>query len=104
MHAASSGSQRPRTSRGLGIQTNVPNESYWIGFTNGAFVYTVNLFGPPGSVSEEQALEIAARVSRAAHGQLVLERLPNLNVEIERVNPVRGGRRERWLAISRRER
>ena len=25
-----------------------PNEEYWIGFTNGAFVYTVNLFGPPG--------------------------------------------------------
>ena len=35
-----------------------PSEEYWIGFTNGAFVHTVNLFGPPGSVSEEQALEI----------------------------------------------
>ena len=37
-----------------------PSEEYWIGFTNGAFVHTVNLFGPPGSVSEEQALEIAS--------------------------------------------
>ena len=36
-----------------------PNEEYRIGFTNDAFVYTVELFGPPGSVSEEQALEIA---------------------------------------------
>ena len=37
-----------------------PTEEYWIGFTNGALVYTVSLFGPPGSVSEEQALEIAS--------------------------------------------
>jgi hypothetical protein len=37
-----------------------PSEEYWIGFTNGAFVYTVNLFGPPGSISEEQALEIVS--------------------------------------------
>ena len=37
-----------------------PSEEYWIGFTNDAFVYTVNLFGPPGSVSEEQALEIVS--------------------------------------------
>ena len=36
-----------------------PVEEYWIGFTDGAIVYTVNLFGPPGSVSEEQAQEIA---------------------------------------------
>ena len=37
-----------------------PSEEYWIGFTNGALVYTVNLFGPPGSVSKEQALKIAS--------------------------------------------
>ena len=36
-----------------------PNAEYRIGFTNGAFVHTVKLFGPPGSVSKEQALEIA---------------------------------------------
>ena len=36
-----------------------PSEEYWIGFPNGAFVYTVNLFGRPGSVSEEQAVEIS---------------------------------------------
>jgi hypothetical protein len=37
-----------------------PSEEYWIGFTDGALVHTVNLFGPPGSVSEEQALDIAS--------------------------------------------
>jgi hypothetical protein len=37
-----------------------PFDSYWVGFTEGAFVYTVELHGPPGSVSEEQAQEIAS--------------------------------------------
>ncbi len=44
----------------VGNADEQPSEEYWIGFTNGAFAYTVNLFGPPGSVSEEQALEIAS--------------------------------------------
>ena len=43
----------------VGTADEQPFESYWVGFTNGAFVYTVDLFGPPGSVSEEQALDIA---------------------------------------------
>jgi hypothetical protein len=37
-----------------------PFDSYWVGFTNGAFAYIVDLHGSPGSVSEEQALEIAS--------------------------------------------
>jgi hypothetical protein len=44
----------------LGTSDEVPFESYWVGFTDGAFVYTVDLFGPPGSVSEEQAQEIVS--------------------------------------------
>jgi hypothetical protein len=36
-----------------------PRESYWVGFTDGAVVYTLDLQGPPGSVSEKQAHEIA---------------------------------------------
>jgi hypothetical protein len=44
----------------LGTSDQVPFESYWVAFTNGAIVYTVDLFGRPGSVSEEQALEIAS--------------------------------------------
>ena len=60
MRAAFTGSQRPRTSRRLGTEDELPSDSYWVGFTNGAFVYTVDLYGPPGSVSEEQALDIAS--------------------------------------------
>jgi hypothetical protein len=44
----------------VGNPDEQPVEEYWMGFTNGAFVYTVDLFGPPGSVSEEQALDIAS--------------------------------------------
>jgi hypothetical protein len=44
----------------VGAEDERPNDSYSILFTNGALVYTVDLFGPPGSVSEEQALEIAS--------------------------------------------
>ena len=44
----------------VGTADEQPFESYWIGFTNGASVYTVDLHGPPGSVSEEQALDIVS--------------------------------------------
>jgi hypothetical protein len=44
----------------VGTAEQQPFDSYWVGFTNGAFVYTVDLRGPPGSVSEEQALEIVS--------------------------------------------
>ena len=44
----------------VGTEDQQPFDSYWVGFTNGAFVYTVDLHGPPGSVSEEQALDIAS--------------------------------------------
>jgi hypothetical protein len=44
----------------LGTSDQVPFESYWVGFTDGALAYTVELFGRPGSVSEEQALDIAS--------------------------------------------
>lgn len=44
----------------LGTEDQQPFDSYWVGFTEGSFVYTVDLRGPPGSVSEEQALDIAS--------------------------------------------
>jgi hypothetical protein len=44
----------------VGTAEQQPFDSYWVGFTNGAFVYTVDLHGQPGSVSEEQALDIAS--------------------------------------------
>ncbi len=36
-----------------------PFDSYWVAFTHGPFVCTMDLFGPPGSTSQEQALTIA---------------------------------------------
>jgi hypothetical protein len=50
----------------VGTEDQVPSESYWVAFTDGGVVYIVDLHGPPGSVSEEQALEIA----RAYHDRL----------------------------------
>jgi hypothetical protein len=42
----------------VGVPEQHPEEGYWIGFTVGPIVYTVELHGPPGSVSEEQLEEI----------------------------------------------
>ena len=44
----------------VGFEGERPSDSYWVGFTNGAVVYAVDLRGPPGSVSEDQALDIAS--------------------------------------------
>jgi hypothetical protein len=50
----------------VGVEDQVPLDSYMVAFTDGGVVYTVDLFGPPGSVSEEQALDIV----RAYHHRL----------------------------------
>jgi hypothetical protein len=42
-----------------GTEEQIPSDQYLVGFTDGSFVYTVELMGPPGSVSEEQVQEIA---------------------------------------------
>lgn len=44
----------------LGTPDQQPFESYWIGFTIGPVAYTMDLRGPPGSVTEERAQEIAS--------------------------------------------
>ena len=44
----------------VGTSDERPFESYLVAFANGPIVYTVDLFGRPGAVSEEQALEIAS--------------------------------------------
>jgi hypothetical protein len=44
----------------LGTSDEQPFESYWVGFTDGAIAYTIDLFGLPGSISEEQAEDIAS--------------------------------------------
>jgi hypothetical protein len=43
-----------------GNEDEHPSESYWVGFTVGSIVYTVDLHGTPGSVSEEQVQSIAS--------------------------------------------
>ena len=49
-----------------GTEGQDPSESYWVGFADGSIVYTVELHGSPGSVSEEQAQGIVS----AHHGRL----------------------------------
>jgi hypothetical protein len=43
-----------------GTEDEDPSESYWVGFTAGSIVYTLDLGGRPGSVSEEQAQGIVS--------------------------------------------
>jgi len=43
----------------LGTEDDVPFDSYRIDFTDGAYAYTVDLHGPPGSVTEDQATDVA---------------------------------------------
>ena len=44
----------------VGTKDERPKDNYLVAFTVGPIVYRVDLQGPPGSVSEEQALEIAS--------------------------------------------
>jgi hypothetical protein len=43
-----------------GTPNQIPRDQYWIGFTVGSSIYTMELAGPPGSVTEQQAREIAS--------------------------------------------
>jgi hypothetical protein len=47
----------------FGTEEQIPHDEYWVGFTDGSFVYTMVLMGPPGSVSVEQAQQIASAYS-----------------------------------------
>jgi hypothetical protein len=49
-----------------GTENERPSDSYWVGFTDGSIVYSVELQGLPGAVSEEQA----QRIARAYHDRL----------------------------------
>jgi hypothetical protein len=44
----------------VGTTNERPRDSYLVAFTVGPVVYRLDLQGPPGSVSEDQALEIAS--------------------------------------------
>ena len=43
----------------IGTPDEKPFNGYWVGFTDGPFASTLELRGPPGSVSQKQAIEIA---------------------------------------------
>ena len=43
-----------------GTPDQIPRDSYWVGFTVGSSVYTMEFAGPPGSVTVQQAQEIAS--------------------------------------------
>jgi hypothetical protein len=46
--------------RRMGNPDERPLDSYWIGFTIGPVVYTMDLSGQPGAVSEDRAQKIAS--------------------------------------------
>jgi hypothetical protein len=50
-----------------GTPNQIPRDEYWVAFTVGSSVYTMDLAGPPGSVTEQQAREIAS----AFHDRLI---------------------------------
>ena len=52
-----------------GLANQIPRDSYWVAFTVGSSVYTMEFAGPPGSVDEQQAREIAT----AYHERLTAE-------------------------------
>ena len=59
----SSGARRLTTAEAIeaaGTPNQIPRDDYLVAFTVGSSVYTVNLAGPPGSVTEQQAREIAS--------------------------------------------
>jgi hypothetical protein len=49
-----------------GRENEVPSESFWVAYTDGSIVYTIELSGLPGSVSEEQV----ESVTIAAHDRI----------------------------------
>jgi hypothetical protein len=52
----------------VGRENDVPFDSYQVLFTDGPFVYTVDVHGPPGSVTEQQAEEIATALHSRVEG------------------------------------
>ena len=57
----------------VGTEDERPSESYWVGFTDGAIVYTVDLFGPPGSGLRGAGTGHRTCVLRPADGGLALD-------------------------------
>ena len=52
-----------------GTSENRPYDSYAIFFADGDFAYNIDLGGPPGTTSEDKAVEIAQNVYDRVHGR-----------------------------------
>jgi hypothetical protein len=61
-------SQSAEDIEAVGRESDVPFDSYQVLFTDGPFVYTVDVHGPPGSVTEQQAEEIATALRSRVEG------------------------------------
>ena len=51
-----------------GTSENIPRDSYAIFFADGDFAYNIDLGGPPGTTSEDKAVEIAQKLYDRVHG------------------------------------
>lgn len=51
-----------------GTSENRPQDSYAIFFADGDFAYDIDLSGPPGTTSEDKAVEIAQKLYDRVHG------------------------------------
>jgi hypothetical protein len=61
-------SQSAEDIEALGQPDDVPFESYTVLFSDGQFAYSVDVSGPPGSVSEQQAQEISTALHSRVEG------------------------------------
>jgi hypothetical protein len=52
-----------------GTSENIPRDSYAIFFADGDFAYNIDLGGPPGTTSEDKAVEIAQKLYDRVHGR-----------------------------------
>jgi hypothetical protein len=52
-----------------GTSENRPYDSYTIVFADGDFAYSIDLGGPPGTTSEDKAVEIAQNLYDRVHGR-----------------------------------
>jgi hypothetical protein len=52
-----------------GTSENRPQDSYAIFFADGDFAYDIDLSGPPGTTSEDKAVEIAQKLYDRVHGR-----------------------------------
>ena len=61
-------SQNAEDIEAVGREGDMPFEAYEVLFSDGPFVYTVDVHGPPGSVTEEQVQEIASALHSRVEG------------------------------------